>query len=248
MPFLGTRGGGSVRGYGRYGAAIPAVSTINSVSVTSGTSVTIGYTLGSNNGAPISNITIVSSPSIALTYTNTDLDGSIVVTGTFSNAQAYTFTLTSTNAVGTSVASSASNSVTPLNTPVVTGGTLYSDATYYYRKFTGNGTLSVSALPLSVDTLVVAGGGPGFQCGGGGAGGLRGATSTLSPGSYSAVIGAAENDSSFNGITAARGGSGGYGGHAAFINGLTGGSGGGATRPGYNGAAGNTPSTTPITR
>lgn len=51
--------------------------------------------------------------------------------------------------------------------PVVTGGTLTSDATYYYRVFTAGGTLSVTNGPLSCDVLIVAGGG-GASTGGGG--------------------------------------------------------------------------------
>lgn len=58
--------------------------------------------------------------------------------------------------------------------PVVSGGTLSSDATYYYRTFTSNGTLSVTDKTLNVDVLVISGGasgGVGFG-GGGGAGGV----------------------------------------------------------------------------
>ena len=60
--------------------------------------------------------------------------------------------------------------------PVVTGGTLTSDATYYYRTFTSNGTLGVSGGVLSCDVMVVSGGGGGGSnrySGGGGAGGLK---------------------------------------------------------------------------
>jgi hypothetical protein len=48
--------------------------------------------------------------------------------------------------------------------PTITGGTLYSDATYYYRVFTANGTLTVtspSGTSVPVEVIVVAGGGPG---------------------------------------------------------------------------------------
>ena len=45
--------------------------------------------------------------------------------------------------------------------PVVAGGTLYSDATYYYRKFTANGTLAVTGGNVTMDVLLVAGGGGG---------------------------------------------------------------------------------------
>lgn len=63
--------------------------------------------------------------------------------------------------------------------PVVTGGTLSSDSTYYYRTFKSNGTLSVSQAPVSCDILIVAGGGgagngqSGYYDGGAGAGGLQ---------------------------------------------------------------------------
>ncbi len=45
--------------------------------------------------------------------------------------------------------------------PVVTGGTLASDSTYYYRTFTANGTLTVSGSDLIADLLVIAGGASG---------------------------------------------------------------------------------------
>jgi hypothetical protein len=63
--------------------------------------------------------------------------------------------------------------------PTVTGGTLSSDATYFYRTFTSNGTLTVSNLSLTADILVIGGGGGGgfLIAGGGGAGGLRAFTS-----------------------------------------------------------------------
>lgn len=46
--------------------------------------------------------------------------------------------------------------------PVVTGGTLTSDATYYYRTFTANGTLSIANMPMTMDIFAIGGGG----CGG----------------------------------------------------------------------------------
>jgi hypothetical protein len=107
--------------------------------------------------------------------------------------------------------------------PIVTGGTLSSDSTYYYRTFTGNGTLAVSVLPLACDYLVIAGGGGGGSAGGGaGAGGVRSSSATLSVGSYNAVVGAggagyfsdtSGNSSSFNSLNTTGGGRGGN-----FIN------------------------------
>lgn len=81
--------------------------------------------------------------------------------------------------------------------PVVSGGTLTSDATYYYRTFTANGTLIITDSSLIADLLVVAGGGGGGDgslWGGGsgaGAGGVLNPTSiVLAPNSYPIVIGA----------------------------------------------------------
>jgi hypothetical protein len=137
--------------------------------------------------------------------------------------------------------------------PVVTGGTLSSDSTYFYRTFTGNGTLTVSGAPLICDYLVVAGGGSGgTAAGGGGAGGLRYASNvTLQVNSYNAIVGAGGsrntpengNESSFNSFQATGGGRG-----AIYSsNGNAGGSGGGGrgwivTRtPGAGNAGGYTP-------
>jgi hypothetical protein len=44
---------------------------------------------------------------------------------------------------------------------VVTGGTLYSDSTYFYRVFTANGSLVVTTAALTHDILLVGGGGSG---------------------------------------------------------------------------------------
>lgn len=90
--------------------------------------------------------------------------------------------------------------------PVVTGGTLTSDATYYYRTFTSNGTLTVSGGALSAQFINISGGGGGSNgqykttipnnviCGGGGgAGGMPSGgplSDTFSPGSYTVTIGA----------------------------------------------------------
>jgi hypothetical protein len=148
--------------------------------------------------------------------------------------------------------------------PVLTGGTLTSDATYYYRTFTANDTLGVTAGPISCDILIVAGGASGARDGGGGgAGGYLPKTGqSIATGSYSVVIGQggasvssgnvrgnSGTDSSINSLVATGGGGGGDDQSATIQTGLSGGSGGGGGTPATlgtaAGGAGNTPSTSP---
>jgi len=58
-------------------------------------------------------------------------------------------------------ASSKGFSSSSIVKPTVTGGTLTSDATYYYRTFTANGTLTISNASLNCDYRVLGGGGGG---------------------------------------------------------------------------------------
>jgi hypothetical protein len=136
--------------------------------------------------------------------------------------------------------------ISPINNigtakPVVTGGTLTSDATYYYRTFLATGNLVVTtniyAGALTCDVLVVAGGGggggssnAGFYAAGGGAGGLLSfVAQALAGGSYTATIGVGGiggvtvangvgtqggngQDSQFGALTLVKGGGGGGGG------------------------------------
>ena len=145
-----------------------------------------------------------------------------------------------------------------------TGGTVTSDANYYYHTFLASGTFTPTQ-SLTCDYLVVAGGGGGGGYnagGGGGAGGLRstvGATGgggtletplSLSATGYTVTVGAggagASNtaiagtvgaNSVFSTITSTAGG-GGSGGGASNVPGSSGGSGGGG------GGGGGTPSVT----
>ncbi len=109
-------------------ATVPGAPTIGTATIASATSVTVSCTgplqttpAGSNGGAAIDSYTFTSSPAggtvtiNSLTCTTTTIPG--LTTGT-----AYTFTVTATNSAGTSVASAASNSVTPAIT-CATGGT-----------------------------------------------------------------------------------------------------------------------------
>ena len=66
----------------------------------------------SDGGSPITSYTATSSPGGITGTLSQSGSGSITVSG-LTNATAYTFTVTATNAIGTSLASAASNSVTP---------------------------------------------------------------------------------------------------------------------------------------
>jgi hypothetical protein len=127
-----------------------------------------------------------------------------------------------------------------------TGGTVTTAGGYIYHTFTTDGTFITSNQSKEIEYLVVAGGGGGGFGNGGGGGGAGGAidtTATISPGSYSvvigsggsggvsaAVLGANGTNSTFNSQTAIGGGGGGGNGNAAGSSvGTAGGSGGGGT-------------------
>jgi hypothetical protein len=121
-----------------------------------------------------------------------------------------------------------------------TGGTVVTSGGYKYHTFTGSGTFAVSSSATNAfEVLLVAGGGGGGNDvgGGGGAGGaIYRSGHTIANGSYSVVIGGGSprrisgddgngaSNSTFNGMTAFRGGG---GTSWANIVGLTGGCGGG---------------------
>jgi hypothetical protein len=148
-----------------------------------------------------------------------------------------------------------------------TGGTVYSDSTYYYHVFGESGTFTPTQ-SITADVLVIAGGGGGggytfISSGGsggagGGAGGLLGFNSqSLTATNYTVTVGSGGNggngatgttgsDSQFASLTLVKGGGGG-GGNAQsgqITLGLTGGSGGGTvgwnTGPNGNGGAATT--------
>jgi hypothetical protein len=129
----------------------------------------------------------------------------------------------------------------------ISGGTLASDVTYYYRVFPSNGTLVLPST-LTADVLVIAGGaaGGGWGGGGGSGGAIYFAGQTLTANSYTCTVGAGGTNttgssysvggsginSTFGSLTAAVGGGGG-GGHST-LTANSGGSGGGSqsTTPG----------------
>jgi hypothetical protein len=215
---------------------VPQAPAIGTVSITNGTTVSIPFTVNTG-GSSISSISITSSPSIQLTYSGTS--SPVSVTGDFALGQSYTFTMIATNSNGSSNASTASNSVGPNLIATVTGGTLTSDATYYYRTFTGSSNLDISGTSLNADVLMVAGGGgSGWDAGGGGGGGgvIIASNKTIGVGSYPIVIGSGGtyvnvsrgstgNNTTGLSLTALGGGGGGY--YSNTTSGLSGGSGGG---------------------
>lgn len=125
--------------------------------------------------------------------------------------------------------------------PSVTGGTVYSDSTYYYNVFTSTGNLVVENNALDVTATVIGGGGAGgpHVGGGGGAGGFLSQDVSLTPGIYTVTVGAGGaqtsgatrgalgNDSTIGSLTAFGGGGGGTYSPDATVGGRNGGSGGG---------------------
>ena len=121
-------------------------------------------------------------------------------------------------------------------TVTITGGTLYTDSTYSYRKFTGTSTVTVEGGDLTpYDALLVGGGGyggGGWGGGGGGGGGgvLQVSSKTLEAGTHTVTIGGNTKIGTSLDI-AYQGGNGGGGGGA----GGDGASGGGGSYANYSG-------------
>jgi len=232
---------------------LPDAFYINDKPVWSTSAGSLGnYTLG------LTSITLSATDdeSNALTYSissgslpsGLSLSSSGVISGTLTaNPGTYSFTVSVTDSINSAVTRSFSITVPA---PVITGGTLTSDSTYYYRTFTSNGTLSVSNNSLPISYLLVAGGagGGGRHSGGGGGGQVTyNASYTLSTGTYTCTIGSggagpygnnpgnAGGDSFF--IETANGG--GRPGSYSGIGAQQGGSGGGGGYGNRNGAASN---------
>lgn len=170
--------------------------------------------------------------------TGLTLSSSGLLSGTSSVIGTTTFTVAASDANGT-----ATNQVLSVTGGAsVSGGTLTSDATYYYRTFTGNGSIVINGAQINADVVAIGGGGgggtngagAGYGCGGG-AGGAFATTTTksYSPGTYNVVIGSGGAGAS------TAGGVGGTGTNTVF-DGATaygGGGGNGAGVPAGGGAA-----------
>lgn len=135
-------------------------------------------------------------------------------------------------------------------TPGAIGGTITTEGAYTIHTFSDSGTFSYEEGISSVQALVVAGGGGGgggYGGGGGGGGVVSNLSLSLTPGSYSVIVGSGGSkglkgsaqggnggNSSFNGMTAVGGGGGASGYYNPYA--LSGGSGGGATDWGSGGS------------
>ena len=118
---------------------VPDAPTI--VTATAGNAqATVSYTApSSNGGSAITSYTATSSPGDITAAVNQAGSGDITVTG-LTNDTSYTFTVTATNAIGTSVASAASNSVTPASALAI--GDIYQGGVVFYLDGNGGGLIA----------------------------------------------------------------------------------------------------------
>ena len=151
--------------------------------------------------------------------------------------------------------SSSGNYYSGLADVTATGGTITTDGDYTIHSFSQaqSGTNYVNDTTQSTDYLIIAGGGGGGDdiAGAGGAGGYRYFTGvSVAAGTYAVTVGsggtgANGTDSVFNSQTSTGGGKGGTRSSYAGTGG-SGGGGGGVSSTYIAGAAGNTPSTSPV--
>lgn len=127
-----------------------------------------------------------------------------------------------------------------LSPAVLTGGTLYSDATHNYRAFTSSGNFTVAGVPLAAEILMIGGGGNSvsYRQAGGGAGQVISYNNTLALGSYTCTIGSAGSSSTVNVINRTAVGGGDSNGHTGGTsgNGFAGGAPSGSAASGGGGA------------
>ena len=131
---------------------VPQSPTIGTVTVASSGTVSVPFTAGATGGSTITSYNITSS---AGSFTATGSSSPISLTAAFIAGTSYTFTITATNANGTSLASSASNSVTPVVSYALS------------QTFNASGNYLVPAGKNYISGFLIAAGGGG---GGGGSG------------------------------------------------------------------------------
>ena len=192
--------------------------------------VTPAGSLGTFNiNSPVSlQLSVTDDESNPITYSVTSgslpsglsLSSTGLISGT-NNALTGTYSFTVSASDGSNAAQLRSFSIQSV-APVVSGGRLSSDATYYYRTFVSSDNLTVSNATANMDILVIAGGSAGgagegsnAMGGGGGGGGAGGVLSftniTIPVGSNVAVVGGGgAGVSSPNASSTTRGGTGTY--------------------------------------
>ena len=139
----------------------PGAPTIGTATATGTTTATISFSApASDGGSTITKYTATSNPGAITAEISQAGSGTISVTG-LSAATSYTFTVTATNSAGTSVASTASNSVTTFATgiaPLFLSASSYDgrftvqikdyDEAFTYTVTASEGTVSVNATGL----------------------------------------------------------------------------------------------------
>lgn len=181
----------------------------------------------SNGGSAITDHEIEVSSDSGATWTGLVQSGSSSASYSYTglaNSTNYLFKVRAINAVGAGPYVQTTSAVSFF--PTVSGGTLTSDATYYYRTFNSNGSLAIGNTSISLDYFVIAGGGAGSAgstffdgfdtwtnlSGGGGAAGTRDFSSaSFSVGSHSIVIGGAGSGSSIGSVVSVTAGGNGNG-------------------------------------
>lgn len=258
MPFLGSIGGSSARGFGMFGLRGPNFPPTGLMAAAaSDTSVLLSWTNGDTSASTQiyrdSVLVQTVNPGVS-TFTNSGL----------TRATNYTFTIRHIKN-----AYPSANTAGVIGRPIFngSGGTVYTFGGYRIHRFDSSGTFTVTS-PGAVDVLAVGGGGGGGPFltllgngtgpgGGGGGGDVIQQSLSLTAASYPIVIGeggsyvfggggnlitdGSGNNTTAFGITAIGGGGGGYG--ADGGQGRDGASGGGGNPPGaglagYPGAPG----------
>jgi hypothetical protein len=227
-------------------ADAPVIGTLSYVSTTS---LSLVFTAPATGGSSITNYKYSTDGVTYTAFSPAQTSSPLTFSGLTPSTN-YSFYIKAVNSNGDSVASSASNTI--FTGATVSGGTLTSDATYYYRTFTSTGQLAITGPSISTNYLSVAGGGGGGGYGGGGgAGGYLASTLTIPANTYTVTIGAGGAggndtytvgsngiDTSFYNVLSYGGGG---GGKYESVNGSNGGSGGGggiSETSGSNGGAG----------
>lgn len=219
---------------------VPQAPTIGTAAYASITSATLTFTAGATGGSAVTNYKYSTDGVNYTAFSPAQTSSPLTISG-LTTENSYSFYIKAVNANGDSIASSVSNSAY-VGYPSISGGTLSSDTTYYYRTFISTANLVVSNLANTVDVLVIAGGGGGSSGGGGGGGLLAFTSQSLTVGNYACTVGGGGPsgtngvDSQFAALTLVKGG--GFGATAGGGTGSVGGSGGGG---GYGSSTGGQP-------